>query len=116
MKMAERCLSKAADRNFTSIAFPAFDTGLLSYDVRDVYTALIDAVKSHQCTHVLSSIREVFIVVYDKDSTKEQVTPLIQSNLYSVVATYFVNNVEYNLASFLNSCSPVSVSLFEGFP
>lgn len=68
-----RCLISANVQNFKSIAFPAIGTGALKYDAKTVFNAIIAAVKFFEQTWQLPPLKDVYIVVYDKDIERNQV-------------------------------------------
>nr|KAG5699798.1 hypothetical protein BaRGS_013518 [Batillaria attramentaria] len=68
-----KCLTEASNSGHTSIAFPALGTGNMNYPRDAVAHTMIDAVSQFQQANPTTSLREVRIVVYHKDTQTSQV-------------------------------------------
>ena len=68
----KKCLSEAQNRKLVSIAIPALGTGNLGYPRDRVAAASFDEVLAFSKSNPGSTLKEVHLVVYDKDSLSIQ--------------------------------------------
>lgn len=68
----KKCLNEAQQRSLSSIAIPAIGTGNLNFPHDRVATASFDEVLKFSKKNPSSTLKEVHLVVYDKDLTSVQ--------------------------------------------
>ncbi|XP_046555938.1 protein mono-ADP-ribosyltransferase PARP14-like isoform X3 [Haliotis rubra] len=66
--LVAKCLKSASDQQYRSIAFPALGTGNLGYPRDVVAKTMMETVEQFGQYHTMTSLQEVKIVVYHKDS------------------------------------------------
>ena len=72
-KVVTKCLTMASNKGYTSLVFPALGTGKLVYP-RDVSARImLEAIDEFQRDNPLTSVRDVRIVIYQKDRQTFQV-------------------------------------------
>ena len=71
-QLIRKCLEKASERHFSTIAFPAIGTGNLEFPRTQVAEIFIDETVNFSSRFPASSLREVRIVVYERDSLTTQ--------------------------------------------
>jgi poly [ADP-ribose] polymerase 10/14/15 len=67
------CLSEASQRQAPCIAFPAMGTGQLGYPAREVAHAMFSAVETFASRNPSHCLKEVKIVIYERDVQVYQV-------------------------------------------
>lgn len=63
-----QCLTVATDKNYKSVAFPAFGTGRLEYPPRKVAETMFDVVQKFAMKNPNTTVKQVYIVLFGKDT------------------------------------------------
>ena len=82
--MVTKCLRKASNTGYTSLVFPALGTGRLSYPQDETACIMLEAVDRFQWANAFTSLRDVRIVVYQKDQQTVQVELLTDIQLTEI--------------------------------
>ena len=77
----------AANKGHQSITFPALGTGTLRYPVKEVATAMIEAITEFVEDYPDATVREVEIVVYHLD----KITLQVRTNIFPCISIIHVH-------------------------
>ena len=83
--MVTKCLTEASNKGYTSIVFPALGTGKLNYPRDETARTMLETADGFQRSNPLTSLRDVRIVVYQKDTQTVQVSQFgLRERLHNV--------------------------------
>ena len=72
-EVVTKCLRKASNTGYTSLVFPALGTGKLAYSRDETAHIMLEAIDEFEQFNPSTSLRDIRIVVYQKDTQTIQV-------------------------------------------
>ena len=72
-EVVTKCLTEASNAGYTSLVFPALGTGKLAYPRDETARTMLEAIDGFEQFNPSTSLRDIRIVVYQKDAQTVQV-------------------------------------------
>ncbi|XP_056155199.1 core histone macro-H2A.2-like [Lampris incognitus] len=69
-KTVKNCLAAAEEKELKSVAFPSLPTGWNGFPQQTVAQLIIKAISNHFVSSTISSLKNIYIVVFDSESTE----------------------------------------------
>ena len=88
-QVVTKCLTEASNKGYTSIVFPALGTGTLKYPRDETARTMLQTISSFKWANPSTSLRDVRIAVYQKDT---QTLRVRKECLTTVIAVVFYSN------------------------
>jgi len=96
------CLNQALKDKRKSMSFPALGTGNLGYPTNEVAEIMLRKIKQFGIDHPEGCLKEVNIVIYEKDLSTYEVTTIFNSILYKKIVVEAVISLTEIFCLYLN--------------